>query len=241
MRAVVLTAGVGSRLGEHTKDTPKPMLDVGGVPLLDHILGNLARAGFSDVALNLHFRGDLIRDHVGDGARFGLRVVYSSEETLLGTAGGARRMSALLGGEGPLVVHYGDILTSHDLASLWQRHHERAADATLLVHRRAGSNSVLTLDDDDRVTGFVERPAQRETVEHWVFSGIAVLSLSTLDRISTAQASDLPRDILVPMVAAGAVVVGAPLQGFRCAIDSPARLEQARAALRSGALATRRR
>jgi NDP-sugar pyrophosphorylase family protein len=217
------------------------MLEVGGAPLLDHILGNLARAGFVDVALNLHFHGDLIRDHVGDGARFGLRVVYSSEESLLGTAGGARRMSALLPSEGPLLIHYGDILTDHDLASLWQRHAERAADATLLVHRRAGSNSVLTLDQQQRVIGFVERPEHKEPAEHWVFSGIAVVSSSTLERISSARPSDLPRDVLVPLVAGGAVVFAVPLDGYRCAIDSPARLVVVRGAVASGRMTIRRR
>ena len=231
---MVLTAGIGSRLGSHTQERPKPLLDVDGVPLIDHILLNLARAGFQDVALNLHFRGEMICDHVGDGARFGLRVVYSSEESLLGTAGGVARMSALLGG-GPLLVHYGDILTDHDLAALWRRHVDVDAAVTMLVHRRVGSNSIVTLDEQQRVVAFVERPARPEAVEHWVYSGVAVLSPRSVARISTQGPSDLPRDLFVPLVAERAVVVAVPLAGYRFAIDSPTRLEEARAALRARA------
>jgi NDP-sugar pyrophosphorylase family protein len=233
-RAVVLSAGLGTRLGALTESTPKPMLDVAGAPIIEHILRSLAGPGFVDVALNLHFRGDLIAQHIGDGARLGLRVQYAREPVLRGTAGGIHGLAALFRPPaGPVLAHYGDIITNHDLAQLWRDHHARGAAATLLVHRRVGSNSVVTLEGD-RVVAFVERPAQRLETELWVVSGIAVLSPVAIARGAIGGTPDLPRDVLMPMVAAGAAVFASPLRGQRVAIDSPARLEVARAAVAEG-------
>ena len=237
MKAVVLCAGVGSRLGALTNELPKPLLDVGGVPLLGRILKNLARAGVVDVGINVHHHGRAVSDFVGDGTRFGVRVRCVEEKRLSGTAGGAKRAAALFSParddpDEPLLVHYGDILTDHDLAALQLRHTVRAATATILVHRRAGSNSIVDVDADDRVVGFVERPMTTSMELTWVFSGIAVLSAAAVAALP--DGGDIPRDVLIPMVHAHAALFAAPLTGSRYAIDSPARLAGANDAVVRG-------
>jgi len=230
MKAMVLAAGSGTRMGELTRFTPKPMLEVGGTPILGHILRNLARHGFRDVVVNLFHQGDAIEAHFGDGSAYGVDLTYIRESRLLGTAGSVKNAQANFPGKEPLLIHYGDVLTDQDLGALLATHLAKGALATLLLHTRKGSNSIVVLDRQDRVLRLLERPteAQRAGVDSpWVNSGIYILAPEVLDAIPAQEPSDLPRDIL-PAFIKGGRVFGHPLTGYRCAIDSPERLEQAR-------------
>ncbi len=118
MKAMVLAAGRGERMRPLTDHTPKPLLEVGGKPLIVWHLERLARAGFRDVVVNLAWLGDRIRDALGDGGRWGLRLSYSPEgERGLETGGGIFQALGLLGPE-PFLVVNGDIWLDADLAAL---------------------------------------------------------------------------------------------------------------------------
>ena len=116
MKAMVLCAGYGTRLGDLTKETPKPMLPLLGRPLLSYILAHLRDQGFTEIAVNLHFRPEAVRDYFGDGSRLGVRLTYFSEPELLGTAGGLKNAACFFDHK-PFFVHYGDILTNQDFRS----------------------------------------------------------------------------------------------------------------------------
>jgi hypothetical protein len=90
MKALVLAAGEGRRLRPLTLDRPKPMLPIAGRPLLEHLVALLAAHGIREIAINLHYHPEAIVDHLGDGSRFGVRITYSHEPRLLGSAGAAR-------------------------------------------------------------------------------------------------------------------------------------------------------
>lgn len=234
MRALVLAAGAGTRMGELTRDLPKPMLTVAGRPILAHILENLARHGFTEVAINLHHHPHAIRDHFRDGSAFGVAITWFQEAALLGTAGSARNAGAFLAAGGPFLVHYGDVLTDQDLSAMVADHRRTGAQATLLLHRRAASNSVVVLDGERRVTRLLERPtaAEREGVDSpWVNSGVYLLEPPVLDRIPAGDPRDFPREVFPGLIPEGRVF-GFPLTAFRWAVDSPERLEQARAHFR---------
>jgi NDP-sugar pyrophosphorylase family protein len=235
MRALVLSAGHGTRLGELTTHTPKPMLDVAGHPLLAIILANLSRQGIRDVAVNLHAHPEAIMSRLGDGARLGVRLHYVHERELLGTLGAAKNIEEHLSHDGPFLLHYGDVVTDQDFGELTALHADRGALVTILVHERPGSNSVATIARDGRVTGFSERPgaAERAVLEsNWAFSGVAVLDPAVL-RTLPPGASDLPRDLLPALASAGRLYA-APLTGYRCAVDSPRRLDALRADVAAG-------
>jgi len=236
MRAMVLCAGYGTRLGELTREVPKPMLPLQGRPILEWILAHLRSHDFREAAVNLHFHPESILAHFGDGAALGMSLAWSHEPELLGTAGGVKKMEEFLRASDPFLVHYGDVLTDEDFSAMARFHREKGALATLLLHQRAGSNSVVTMDGDQRITGFLERPgeeARRGAVSPWVNSGICLCHPEVLDRIPAGKPCDLPRDIF-PQLLGGGKVFGYPLSGYRCAIDSPQRLEEARAALAEG-------
>jgi len=211
------------------------MLDVAGHPLLAIILSNLRRQGIRDIAVNLHAHPEAIISRLGDGSGLGVRLHYVREHELLGTLGAAKNIEDYLAGDGPFLLHYGDVVTDQDFSDLAALHQERAALVTIMVHERPGSNSVATIGREGRVTGFVERPspAERAVLEsNWAFSGIAVLDPAVLRTIPPG-ASDLPRDLL-PSVASEGRLYAAPMTGYRRAIDSPSRLDALRADVEAG-------
>ena len=237
MKALVLCAGYGTRLGDLTKTRPKVMLPISGEPLLAYTLRYLAYFGFDQVAINLHFMPDLIVNRFGDGAEFGIEIHYSYEETLLGTAGAVKRLERYFSDEEDFLVMYGDLLVDQDLSALLAFHHEKNASATLLLHRRVGSNSMVHMDGANRIVHFLERPAEgeRRPASHdvWVNSGLQVLNRRMLNAIPPDQSSDLPRDVYTTVLGAKPIY-GFPLSGYRCAIDSPQRYAEAQEAVATG-------
>jgi mannose-1-phosphate guanylyltransferase len=239
MKAMILAAGLGTRLGEATRDVPKAMLDVNGHPLLEYIIASLAPHGFDDVVVNLHHHGGMIRDFFEDGSRWGVRIVYSEERELLGTAGAVKNVEPFFG-EGDFLVHYGDVVTDQDLTAMMEYHRTHDGLGTIMVHQRRGSNSVLTLDEHRRITSFLERPAGNvDSSSTWVHSGVAILRNPVLNLIPVNTPCDLPRDVYAPAIARGERFFAWPLSGYRCAVDSRERLEDLRAASQDGRLAIR--
>lgn len=236
MKAMLLCAGYGTRLGDLTRECPKPLLPLGKAPMLGYLLGHLRTQGITEVMVNLHFQADRMRSWLAAMASGDLQVSTVEERELLGTAGALRNVAQYFAGEEAFLVQYGDILTDQDFGALIRAHRERGALATLLVHPRARSNSVVQVDGDGWITGFLERPteeARQGVVSPWVNSGVCVCSTELLERIPEGRPSDLPRDVFVPMVASGRLQA-VTLSGYRCAVDSPERLAEARLAVREG-------
>src|SRR5437763_9158040 len=96
MKAVILCAGLGTRLGALTSNSPKVMLPIGGKPLLEHHIRLLARQGITEICVNVHYLPRVITDYFGDGSQFGVRLHYSLETKILGTAGGVKRFAPIL-------------------------------------------------------------------------------------------------------------------------------------------------
>jgi NDP-sugar pyrophosphorylase family protein len=233
MRAMVLCAGLGTRLGELTHNVPKPMLMVEGNPLLEYIIKHLSQQGYRDIAVNLHFIPDSIKAYFGDGSRWNVNLHYSYEPQLLGTAGALKKESSFLCQGDFFLVHYGDILTDQNMTTMLNFHREKRATVTMLVHQRRRSNSMVEMDNDGRVVGFWERPTdgeRQETSSPWVNSGVFLCSRDFLNAIPAEKECDIPRDILPFLIKAGSVY-GFPLTGYLCAVDSAERLREARAAV----------
>ncbi|HXX37944.1 MAG TPA: NDP-sugar synthase [bacterium] len=212
-RAMVLAAGLGTRLRPLTDRVPKCMIPVGGRPLLEYTLEWLRSYGVVDVVINVHHLPDIVRDHFGDGTAYGLRIVYSYETELLGTAGAVKRVASLFNRS--FYVWYGDNLSTCRLDRLWELHRRRGGVATMaLFHRDDPTQSGIADLDDDRIRRFVEKPAAAEVFSHWVNAGILVLEPRVLDSIPTTGLVDFGRDVF-PMLLAR----GEPLYGYRMSPD----------------------
>lgn len=210
-RAMVLAAGRGTRLTPLTDTTPKPLLPVAGRPLLEHIFAFLRAGGIEEVVVNLHHRGEVIERHVGDGARFGLRVRYSWEDPILETGGGIKRAEGLLVGE-PFVVVNGDSLLEMRLQDVVRFHESRRALATMVVRpdpeaRRYG---LIELDAEDRLRRIVGLPADvAGPLRPFMFPGVHVFDPD----VFRWMVADVPYSV-IRVTYLRLLVAGAPLYGF---------------------------
>jgi mannose-1-phosphate guanylyltransferase/mannose-1-phosphate guanylyltransferase/phosphomannomutase len=159
MKAMVLAAGLGTRLRPLTYEITKPMVPVLDRPVMEHILDLIDRHSFEGVIANLHYFPDTIREY------FGERISYSFEQELLGTAGGVRACAEFFGDE-PFLVISGDALTDIDLTAFAARHREAGGIATLAVKRVVDTREygVVLHDRHGRITGFQEKPEPEEAL-----------------------------------------------------------------------------
>ncbi len=134
MKAFVLAAGEGRRLHPLTHDQPKPMLPIADLPVLEWTLRWLKEHGVTQVAINLHYRGERIRTYFGDGSRLHMRIIYSHEPSMRGTAGALKPLASWL--DETFLVLYGDNLFRLDLASFLSYHQRYRADGTIALHYR---------------------------------------------------------------------------------------------------------
>ncbi len=181
MRAMVLAAGLGTRLRPITFDMPKPMVPVLDKPVMEHILLLLARHGFREAIANLHWFPDLIESHFGDGSSCGLALSYSHEEQLLGTSGGVRNVADFLGDS--FLVISGDALTDIDLGAMREYHESHDGIATLATKRVADTSQfgVAISGADGRIQGFQEKPDPAEALSDLANCGIYMFRSEIFD------------------------------------------------------------
>lgn len=196
MPAMVLAAGLGTRLRPLTHEIPKPMVPVLDRPVMAHILDLLERHSVDRVIANLHYFPDTIRGYFGDALQ------YRYEDELLGTAGGVRNCSDFFGSETFLVIS-GDALTDLDIDRLLARHRRSGGVATLAVKRVADTREygVVLHDDDGRVSGFQEKPEPAEALSDLGNCGIYVLEPEIFDYFPPGDPVDWARDVFPALLA----------------------------------------
>lgn len=198
-----MAAGLGTRLAPLTDFIPKPMMPIANRPVLHHLLNLLHRHDVREVGINVHAFPDMIQSYFGDGSDLGLRVHWSHEESLLGTAGGTKRLEDLWGGE-TILIASGDGLHDIDVTALLGHHKRTGALATLAVKPVADPSAygVVILDRDTRVTGFQEKPRPDEARSNLANCGVYVIEPELLDRIPAGEPFDFGRDLWPSLVAA---------------------------------------
>lgn len=198
MRAMVLAAGLGTRLRPITYGMPKPMVPVLNRPVMEHILRLLSRHGFSEVIANLHWFPELIESRFGDGSSLGVGLTYSHEEKLLGTSGGVRKAAEFLGDS--FLVISGDALTDIDLGAMREFHESHDGIATLATKRVADTSQfgVAITGADGRIQGFQEKPDPSEALSDLANCGIYMFRAEIFDffpragESKAAEADDPP-------------------------------------------------
>lgn len=243
MKALVLAAGLGSRLRAVAGDLPKPLVPFGGAPILAHNLRWLAEAGVRECWINLHFAADVIRETIGDGSAFGMVIHYVYEPELLGTAGALGNIRSAF--EAPMLVVYGDSVVRCDIDALTARHREQGAEATIALfdrdrHPHTGiAGGRVVIGADQAVERFLEGVGAAST-DPLVNAGVYVVEPTILDLITPGGAVDFGRDVFPAMLAAGRVLNAYVIDedGFCLGLDTPesylagvALLEQGRVTL----------
>ncbi len=196
MRVMIMAAGKGTRLRPLTDLLPKPMVPVVNRPALYHILRLLHGHGFREAVINLHHMPSVITDYFGDGIWMDMRLTYSFEPELLGTAGGVKNNEGFLGDDTFLVMS-GDALTDIDLTGLVAAHRRHGSIATLAVKEVSDPSlyGVVVTDDDDKVVGFQEKPTREEARSRMCNCGIYVFEPEILSHIPPYQFDDFGRRV----------------------------------------------
>lgn len=190
MNALILAAGLGTRLGELTSDRPKALVEVCGCTMLEHQLRHLSAAGFDRFVINIHHFAPKVKAFLEEHQNFGLDIRLSDEtDLLLDTGGGIRKAMRLFAGEQPVLVHNVDIFSSVDLKALYNGHIESRADSTLLVAQRSTSRylyfdtSGMLCGWSNEKTGQVRSPYpgfDKSQFTPCAFQGIHVVSRTLL-------------------------------------------------------------
>ncbi len=236
MKAVVLAAGKGTRLSSLTRNVPKPMLVVGGRPVIDRTLEMVAQSGVREVFMNLHHCAEVLTDYCKDGARWGVKLTYAFEPTLLGTAGAVKKFGPLLGSGAPFFVVYGDNYLECELSRLSEFHKAHRGIATLALFEKEDvtGSGVVQLAENGRIMRFVEKPPARQDVGRLVNGGVYVLSPDVLRLIPEATPCDFAFDVFPSLIAAGYALYGRVMEGAVWAIDTPQLYERLRERLGDG-------
>jgi NDP-sugar pyrophosphorylase family protein len=201
---MIMAAGLGTRLLPLTEVISKPMVPIAGRPALEHLIALLARHGVTDLAANLHYYPDEIREHFGDGSAFGVSLRYVFEEELSGTAGGVGRFRDFLS-DGTFLVMSGDALTDVDLSSLVAAHEAHGGLCTLAVKRVDNPSlyGVVVYDKQLRITGFQEKPPREEARSDLCSCGIYACRPQIFDYIPEGRFVDFARDVFPAIMADG--------------------------------------
>jgi NDP-sugar pyrophosphorylase family protein len=219
LKAVLLAAGLGTRMRGSFGDVPKILVPFGARTLLDHQLGYLAREGADEVAVNLHSHADAVVEHLGRGTPVPVRI--SVEEALLGTAGALVPLAPFL--DEPFVLLYGDVVTDLRLGELRGQHSGIATLACYPSSELEGKG-VLEVDGQLRVTAFVEKG--RAGGEGLVNAGVYILEPAILEHIRPPFA-DFGHDVWPAALAAGAAITAVPVDAYVKDVGTPEALAEA--------------
>ena len=184
---VIMAGGLGTRLHPLTQDTPKPMLKVGGKPILETIIQSFIDQGFINFFVSINYKAEMISEYFGDGSKFGVTITYLNEKTRLGTAGGLSLLPKNI--HAPVIVMNGDLLTRISVDALLDFHEREDAVATMVVredHYQIPYGVVQV--DGTQIIGVEEKPTQRNLVN----AGIYVISKLGLENIPSDTFYDMP-------------------------------------------------
>ncbi len=201
----MLVGGQGTRLRPLTSSTPKQMLPVGGRPMLELVLGHLARHGIDDAVLSLGYKPDAFISAYPDGTCAGVRLTYAVEDTPLDTAGAIAFAAGMAAVRERFVVVNGDVITTLDIGGLADAHQAAGAEATIALTpvEDPSAFGVVPTDDDGRVQAFIEKPAPGTAPTNLINAGTYVLEAAVLGRIPSGRKVSIERETFPGLVADG--------------------------------------
>ena len=231
---ILLVGGFGTRLMPLTRHTPKPMLQVAGLPVTEHQLAMAKSAGITTVVLATSYLSEVFIPYFGDGSEFGMKLLYAVEKEPLGTGGAIRNAADLLGRDESIVIFNGDVLSSHNLRGQIDFHEKNSADVTLHLTNvdDARAYGCVPMDSNGRVTAFLEKMENPPT--NTINAGCYVFSPSVIDEIAPNTVVSIERETFPHLVSSGKKVFGFVDQSYWLDIGTPKALMKGSRDLVSG-------
>jgi mannose-1-phosphate guanylyltransferase len=225
--AILLVGGFGTRLMPLTKNTPKPMLTVAGVPVTEHQLAMAKTAGITEIVLATSYLSEVFIPYFGDGSKWGMKIKYAVEKEPLGTGGAIRNAAKLLDTKESIVILNGDVLSSHNLSEQIRQHEAHDADVTLHLTQvdDARAFGCVPTDSDGRVTAFLEK--MENPVSNQINAGCYVFNPRVVSTIPLDTVVSVERETFPQLVANGAKVFGYLENAYWLDIGTPRALLKA--------------
>lgn len=221
---ILLVGGFGTRLKPLTDESPKPMLPVAGLPVTEHQILAAKKAGIHTLVLATSYLAEVFTPYFGDGAKWGMKILYAVEKEPLGTGGAIRNAAELLGRDEPVVIFNGDVLSRHSIADQITFHLKNNADVTLhlIDVEDARAFGCVPTDSDGRVTAFLEK--MDNPVTNSINAGCYVFSPSVIDQIPLGKVVSVERETFPALVSSGRPVFGYKEQSYWLDVGTPAAL-----------------
>ena len=225
--AILLVGGFGTRLMPLTKNTPKPMLTVAGIPVTEHQIAMAKSAGITEIVLATSYLSEVFTPYFGDGSKWGIKIKYAVEKEPLGTGGAIRNAAQLLDTHESVVVLNGDVLSSHNLTEQIRQHESHDADVTLHLTQveDARAFGCVPTDSDGRVTAFLEKMENPITIQ--INAGCYVFNPRVISEIPLDTVVSVERETFPQLVASGAKVFGYIESAYWLDIGTPRALLKA--------------
>ncbi len=234
VKAVILAGGKGTRMGEFTRETPKPMLSIAGEPILGHQVKWLKHYGITDIILLVNHLKEPIQQHFKEGAGYGVSITYFEEPAPLGTVGGIKEIEAQLTED--FLVLYGDVMISMDLQRLLAFHKAKSSQCTLVLHPNDHpyDSDLVSLSDEARITRFYPKPHKAGSyLPNMVNAGAYVFSPAVFPFLQKGVKADFGRDIF-PRITSEIQMYGYNTAEYLKDMGTPERWKEVEADVRSG-------
>jgi mannose-1-phosphate guanylyltransferase len=221
---ILLVGGFGTRLKPLTDESPKPMLPVAGLPVTEHQILAAKKAGIHTLVLATSYLAEVFTPYFGDGAKWGMKILYAVEKEPLGTGGAIRNAAELLGRDEPVVIFNGDVLSRHSIADQIKFHTDNSADVTLhlIDVEDARAFGCVPTEADGRVTAFLEK--MDNPITNSINAGCYVFSPAVIDQIPLGTVVSVERETFPALVSSGRPVFGYKEQSYWLDVGTPAAL-----------------
>jgi len=227
LKAVILAAGKGERLGTITNDIPKPMIIINQKPVLEHNIIMCRENGINEIIINLHHLPHVIKDYFGNGNNWGVKIEYIFEPELLGSSGTVKNIRHLL--DKSFFVIYGDNYFNNDIDMFAIRkfHESNRSDLTIILSLLddISQSGIVELTDKCKITNFIEKPINQGNINNWVNAGLYFLEQKILEEIDDGY-SDFGRDVIPLLINNNYDIYGFKMKKRVIPIDTPDLLEK---------------
>jgi NDP-sugar pyrophosphorylase family protein len=202
MKAVIIAGGLGKRLGHLTSEVPKPMLDVKGKPVLEHMILYLKKHGITDIIICIGYLHHKVQERFGDGSTFGVKITYSIEKELLGTGGALKQVEGLI--DGTFILVYGDLIIDMDIAKLIAFHKSKGGLGTLTVHAsdHPHDSDLVEVGQDGSIIRFIGKPKEGQKFVNITNAGVYCFERPILKYFPTGV-SMLDKEVLPSVLSKG--------------------------------------
>ena len=214
MKAVIMAGGFGTRLRPLTLNIPKPMVPLGGIPVMEHLVQLLKKHGFEDITALLYFQADQIKEHFGDGSDFSVKMNYVMSQADYGTVGSVKNAQKYLTDR--FLIISGDVASDIDLSKAVDFHKKHRAEVTMVLSRVENplAYGVVITDENGRITKFLEKPSWGQVFSDTVNTGIYVLEPGVLDLVPPATSFDFSKDLFPRMLENKQKLFGYTAEGY---------------------------